>query len=363
MKEISMRQMLEAGVHFGHQTRYWNPKMAPYIFGSRNKIHIINLEKSLPMAKEAYDFVKAIIADGGKILFVGTKRAARETIKAEAERCGMPYVNHRWLGGMLTNFKTIKQSVKRLKNLDQMSEEGGFDGLTKKEILGLTRESEKLEKSLGGIKEMNSIPDALFVVDVNHEEISIKEAKKLGIPVVAIVDSNCSPDLVDYIIPGNDDAMKAIKLYSSFVSEAVIEGKESIPAVEIGDDEFIELDEHGKPTKKTKAQKELAKKVTTKKKKITSINKKLADEDIKLSKDNKIKDMDNNDSNNEPIISNQELNEDESKKDASKKEELQVTKKKVAKKKVAKKKVTKKKVAKNKVAKKKVTKKKVTKKK
>ena len=358
-----MRQMLEAGVHFGHQTRYWNPKMAPYIFGSRNKIHIINLEKSLPMAKEAYNFVKAIIADGGKILFVGTKRAARESVKTEAERSGMPYVNHRWLGGMLTNFKTIKQSVKRLKNLDQMSEEGGFEGLTKKEILGLTRETEKLEKSLGGIKDMNSVPDALFVIDVNHEEISIKEAKKLGIPVVAIVDSNCSPDLVDYIIPGNDDAMKAIKLYSSFISEAVIEGKESIPAVEMGDDEFIELDEHGKPTKNMKAQKELAKKVTTKKKKITSINKKLSGEDIKLPEDNKIIDMDTNNSSNEPIAVNEELNEDESKIDSSETEDSQLAKKKVTKKKVAKKKVTKKKVAKKKVTKKKVAKKKVTKKK
>ena len=226
MKDITMRQMLEAGVHFGHQTRYWNPKMSPYIFGSRNKLHIINLEKSLPMAKEAFSFIKNVVSDGGKILFVGTKRAARETIKSEAISCGMPYVNHRWLGGMLTNYKTIKQSIKRLKNLEQMAEEGGFEGLTKKEILGLTRETEKLEKSLGGIKDMGSIPDAIFVIDVNYEEIAILEAKKLGIPVVAIVDSNCSPDLIDYVIPGNDDAMKAISLYCSCAADAVMQGKE-----------------------------------------------------------------------------------------------------------------------------------------
>ncbi|MDE0743694.1 MAG: 30S ribosomal protein S2, partial [Woeseiaceae bacterium] len=247
MKDITMREMLEAGVHFGHQTRYWDPKMAPYIFGSRNKIHIINLEKSLPMVRDAYAFIKAIIADGGKVLFVGTKRAARETVKSEAERCEMPYVNHRWLGGMLTNYKTIRQSVKRLKNLDKMTEEGGFEGLTKKEILGLTREAEKLEKSLGGIKDMGSIPDALFVVDVGHEEIAIREAKKLGIPVVGVVDSNCSPDLVDYVIPGNDDAIRAVSLYTSFMAEAVLDGKTSLPEVALSDDEFIELDEDGKP--------------------------------------------------------------------------------------------------------------------
>ncbi len=248
-----MRQMLEAGVHFGHQTRYWNPKMSPYIFGSRNKLHIINLEKSLPMAKEAFKFIKDVVADGGKILFVGTKRAARETIKSEAINCDMPYVNHRWLGGMLTNFKTIKQSIKRLKNLEKMAEEGGFEGLTKKEILGLTRETEKLEKSLGGIKDMGSIPDAIFVIDVNYEEIAILEAKKLGIPVVAIVDSNCSPDLIDFVIPGNDDAMKAISLYCSCAADAVMQGKESIPIAEMSDDEFIELGEDGKPTKKLDA--------------------------------------------------------------------------------------------------------------
>ena len=265
MKDITMREMLEAGVHFGHQTRYWDPKMAPYIFGSRNKIHIINLEKSLPMVRDAYAFIKAIIADGGKVLFVGTKRAARETVKSEAERCEMPYVNHRWLGGMLTNYKTIRQSVKRLKNLDKMTEEGGFEGLTKKEILGLTREAEKLEKSLGGIKDMGSIPDALFVVDVGHEEIAIREAKKLGIPVVGVVDSNCSPDLVDYVIPGNDDAIRAVSLYTSFMAEAVLDGKTSLPEVALSDDEFIELDEDGKPTTRNVKKNKISDKISSKK--------------------------------------------------------------------------------------------------
>ena len=213
-----MRQMLEAGVHFGHQTRYWNPKMAPYIFGERNKIHIINLELSLPLAREACAFIKATVADGGKVLFVGTKRAAREAVRSHAARSGMPFVSYRWLGGMLTNYKTIRQSVKRLLTLEKMAAEGGFEGLTKKEVLGLTREQEKLERSLGGIKEMKSLPDVLFVVDVDHEDIAVREARKLGIPVVAIVDTNCSPEGVDYVIPGNDDAMRAIELYSGMVA-------------------------------------------------------------------------------------------------------------------------------------------------
>ncbi len=224
MADVTMRQMLEAGVHFGHQTRYWNPKMAPFIFGERNKIHIINLEKSLPLAREASAFVKATVADGGTVLFVGTKRAAREAIQTHAKRCEMPFVSQRWLGGMLTNYKTIRQSVKRLTTLEQMAEEGGFEGLTKKEVLGLTREQEKLERSLGGIKKMRSLPDVLFVVDVDHEDIAIREARKLGIPVVAIVDTNCSPDGVDYIIPGNDDAIRAIGLYCDLMVEAVLGG-------------------------------------------------------------------------------------------------------------------------------------------
>ncbi len=264
MADVTMRQMLEAGVHFGHQTRYWNPQMAPFIFGERNKIHIINLEKSLPLAREASAFVKATVADGGTVLFVGTKRAAREAVQTHARRCEMPFVCQRWLGGMLTNYKTIRQSVKRLMTLEQMAEEGGFEGLTKKEILGLSREQEKLERSLGGIKTMRSLPDVMFVVDVDHEDIAIREAKKLGIPVVAIVDTNCSPEGVDYVIPGNDDAMRAIELYSGLIADAVLDGKASIPEVALGEDEFVELDEDGKP-KKARAKKKPAKKKTAKK--------------------------------------------------------------------------------------------------
>ena len=265
MADVTMRQMLEAGVHFGHQTRYWNPKMAPFIFGERNKIHIINLEKSLPLAREASAFVKATVADGGTILFVGTKRAAREAVRTHAARCEMPFVCQRWLGGMLTNYKTIRQSVKRLKTLEAMAEDGSFDGLTKKEVLGLSREQEKLERSLGGIKDMHSLPDVMFVVGVDHEDIAIREARKLGIPVVAIVDTNCSPDGVDYIIPGNDDAMRAIELYSGVIADAVLEGKSSLPEVALGEDDFVELDEHGKP-KKARAKKKGAKKPAAKKK-------------------------------------------------------------------------------------------------
>ena len=264
MADVSMRQMLEAGVHFGHQTRYWNPKMAPYIFGERNKIHIINLEKSLPMARDAYAFIKTMVADGGSVLFVGTKRAARDSIRTQAERCEMPHVSHRWLGGMLTNYKTVRQSVKRLKDLEHMSEDGGFDRVTKKEALGLSREQEKLERSLGGIKNMTGLPDVLFVVDVDYENIAVREARKLGIPVVAVVDTNCSPDEVDYVIPGNDDAMKAIALYATLVADAVMDGKASLPEVALGEDEFVELDEEGKP--KRASRKKRAHKATVKKK-------------------------------------------------------------------------------------------------
>jgi small subunit ribosomal protein S2 len=260
MADVTMRQMLEAGVHFGHQTRYWNPKMAPYIFGERNKIHIINLEKSLPMAREAYAFVKATVADGGKVLFVGTKRAARESVRNHAIRCEMPFVSQRWLGGMLTNYKTIRQSVKRLVTLEEMAAEGGFEGLTKKEILGLNREREKLERSLGGIKEMKSLPDVMFVIDVEHEDIAIREARKLGIPVVAVVDTNCSPDGVDYIVPGNDDAMRAIELYTALIADAVLDGKASLPEVALGEDEFVELDEEGNVKKAGDRRKKGAKK-------------------------------------------------------------------------------------------------------
>ena len=264
MADVTMRQMLEAGVHFGHQTRYWNPKMAPFIFGERNKIHIINLEKSLPMAREACAFVKATVADGGKVLFVGTKRSARDSIRSQASRCEMPYVSQRWLGGMLTNYKTIRQSVKRLTTLEEMTEEGGFEGLTKKEVLGLTREQDKLEKSLGGIKTMKSLPDVLFVVDVDHEDIAVREARKLGIPVVAVVDTNCSPEGIDYVIPGNDDAMRAIELYASLVADAALDGKASLPEVALGEDEFVELDAEGNVKKTAGRKKKPAKKAARK---------------------------------------------------------------------------------------------------
>ena len=250
MASVSMRQMLEAGVHFGHQTRFWNPKMAPFIFGERNKIHIINLERTLPLYNEAAAFIKGVIADGGKVLFVGTKRSARDAIQVEASRCGMPYVNQRWLGGMLTNFKTIRQSIKRLKELEELRDSGALERRNKKEAQKLRRELDKLLRSLGGIKDMNALPDALFVVDVGHEEIAVHEAQKLGVPVVAVVDSNCSPDGIDYVIPGNDDAMKAIQLYAVGISEAVIDGKSSVPVVPAGEDEFVELDEEGQPRRK-----------------------------------------------------------------------------------------------------------------
>jgi small subunit ribosomal protein S2 len=243
--------MLEAGVHFGHQTRFWNPKMAPYIFGERNRIHIINLEKTQPMYVEAANFIKSVIADGGKVLFVGTKRSAREAVQAEAIRCNMPFVNQRWLGGMLTNFKTIRQSIKRLTEITEMMVSGQIEKRGKKEGTMLRREQEKLQRSLGGIKDMDSLPDAIFIVDVGHESIAIHEAKKLGIPVIAVVDTNCSPDGVEYIIPGNDDAMRAIQLYAIGIADAVLEGKESVPAVAVGEDEFVELDENGNPRRKS----------------------------------------------------------------------------------------------------------------
>ncbi len=226
MSNVSMRQMLEAGVHFGHQTRYWNPKMAPYIFGHRNKIHIVNLEKTLPLFNDAMNFIGKLASNGGKIMFVGTKRSARDSVREEAERCNMPYVNHRWLGGMLTNYKTIKQSIKRLKDLESMEADGSMNTrFNKKEALGLMREKEKLGRSLGGIKNMNGVPDALFVIDVGHEKIAIAEARKLGIPIIGIVDTNNDPDGIDYVIPGNDDAIRAVQLYVMGASAAVLEGK------------------------------------------------------------------------------------------------------------------------------------------
>ena len=223
MADVTMRQMLEAGVHFGHQTRYWNPKMAPYIFGERNKIHIINLEKSLPMARDAYAFIKAVVADGGKTLFVGTKRAARDAIRAQAERCEMPFVSYRWLGGMLTNWRTISNSIGRLRTLDEQLASDS-SGLTKKELLNLTRERERLERTLGGIREMGGLPDVIFIVDTNKEEIAKHEALKLGIPVMAVVDSNSDPAGIAYPIPGNDDATRAILMYCDLIAQAVIDG-------------------------------------------------------------------------------------------------------------------------------------------
>ncbi len=242
MSNITMRQMLEAGVHFGHQTRYWNPKMGEYIFGARNKIHIINLEKTLPLYKDAMNFIGSTVAKGGKVLFVGTKRAARDVVKEQAEACGMPYVNQRWLGGMLTNFQTVKQSIKRLKDLEAQSQDGTFARLTKKEALMRSRELEKLEKSLGGIKDMGGLPDAIFVIDAGHEKIAILEAKKLGIPVISVVDTNTEPKGVDYVIPGNDDAMRAIKLYVEGAAEAVSNAR-SASALTGSADDFVEVDE------------------------------------------------------------------------------------------------------------------------
>ena len=237
MSQVNMRDMLKAGVHFGHQTRYWNPKMGKYIFGSRNKIHIINLEKTLPMFNEALAFVEKLASGKNKIMFVGTKRSAAKILAEEAARCGSPYVDHRWLGGMLTNYKTIRASVKRLRDLEVQSQDGTFAKLTKKEALMRTRDLEKLDRSLGGIKDMGGLPDALFVIDVDHERIAITEANKLGIPVIGIVDTNSSPEGVDFIIPGNDDAIRAIQLYMGAMADAVIRGRGNVAG---GTDEFVE---------------------------------------------------------------------------------------------------------------------------
>lgn len=242
MATTSMRQMLEAGVHFGHQTRYWNPKMAPYIFGARSKIHIINLEKTLPLYNEALNFVGKLAARGGKLLFVGTKRAGREATAEAAIHCGMPYVNYRWLGGMLTNFKTVRQSIKRLKDLEMMAQDGSFERLAKKEVILLKREMDKLERSLGGIKNMNGLPDALFVIDVGHERIAVQEAAKLSIPVIGVVDTNNAPDGIAYVIPGNDDAIRAIQLYVNGVADAVLDGRLAASRFG-GEEDFVEIGE------------------------------------------------------------------------------------------------------------------------
>ncbi len=244
---VTMRQMLEAGVHFGHQTRYWNPKMAPYIFGHRNKIHIINLEKTLALYQDALKFVRKLAANKGNILFVGTKRQAREILHEEAVRCGMPFVDHRWLGGMLTNFKTVKQSIKRLKEMEGMVEDGSLERLSKKEALGIQRELAKLQRSLGGIKDLAGLPDALFIIDVGYHKGAVTEAVKLGIPVVAVIDTNHSPDKIAYVIPGNDDSSRAIRLYARGMADAVLEGRsQSVEEVVAASrDEFVEVNDEG----------------------------------------------------------------------------------------------------------------------
>ena len=239
MSSVSMREMLQAGVHFGHQTRFWNPKMSKFIFGSRNKVHVINLEQTVPAFNAALEILRVEAAKGNQILFVGTKRAAQKIVKEQAERCGMPYVSHRWLGGMLTNYKTIRASIRRFRELETQEQDGTFARLTKKEVLMRTRMKDKLENSIGGIKDMNGLPDILFVIDVDHERIAINEANKLGIPVVGIVDTNSNPDGVDYVIPGNDDSIRAVKLYAAFVADTILEGKVQSATVS-NKDEFVE---------------------------------------------------------------------------------------------------------------------------
>ncbi len=239
MSDVSMRDLLKAGAHFGHQTRYWNPKMAPFIFGARNKIHIINLEHTVPALNDALAMVRKLASSKNKILFVGTKRAASKIIKDQATRANMPYVNHRWLGGMLTNYKTIRQSIKRLRDLEAQQADGTFEQITKKEALMRTREMEKLERSIGGIKEMGGLPDALFVIDVDHERIAVNEANKLGIPVIGVVDTNSNPDGIDIVIPGNDDAIRSIQIYVQAVADNVLESSDVAPE---GTSEFVEVE-------------------------------------------------------------------------------------------------------------------------
>jgi small subunit ribosomal protein S2 len=243
MAQVSMRDLLKAGVHFGHQTRYWNPKMGKYIFGARNKIHIINLEQTVPALNDALKMIEGMASRNNKVLFVGTKRAAGKIIKEQAERASMPFVAHRWLGGMLTNYKTIRQSIKRLRELETQQQDGTFEQLTKKEALMRTREKDKLERSIGGIKEMGGLPDVMFVIDVDHERIAIQEANKLGIPVIGIVDTNSNPDGIDYVIPGNDDAIRAISIYVSAAADAILEGKNGGASA----DEFVEVAEDAAP--------------------------------------------------------------------------------------------------------------------
>ena len=247
MAEITVREMLDAGVHFGHRARHWNPKMAPFIYGERNQLHIIDLEQTVPLYKKTCEFVRSVAAQRGTVLFVGTKRAAQHAIRNEATRCGMPYVSHRWLGGTLTNLKTIKKSIARLEELEALDEDTLRERFTKKEALGVKRELAKLNRSLGGIRAMDSLPDAVFIIDLEHERIALNEARKLNIPVAAVVDTNCSPQDVDYMIPGNDDAIRAAELYAKGIADAILKGREEMPEISLGDDEFVELDESGKP--------------------------------------------------------------------------------------------------------------------
>ena len=323
MSKVSMREMLEACVHFGHQTRYWDPGMAPYLFGQRNKIHIINLEKTLPLYNDAVNFIGKLASKKATILFVGTKNAAQSIIEEEANRCDMPYVNRRWLGGLLTNFKTVRGSIKRLKEIEAMQTDGSFEHINKKEQLMYARELEKLEANLSGIKDMKGIPDALFIIDVGYENIAVKEAIKLGIPVIGIVDSNNSPKNIDYVIPGNDDAIRSISLYVKGVADAIIEGRSSVAYMDDTNDkdELVEIDDSGEPVTTKKGE---TIKVTKKKTK-----KKIIKTDVPIEVDSK-----------DTVETGQNESITTKKK---------VTKKKVTKKKVTKKKVTKKNAIKNEV--------------
>ncbi|RFF27091.1 30S ribosomal protein S2 [Wenzhouxiangella sp. 15181] len=372
MPDVTMRQMLEAGVHFGHQTRYWNPKMEPFIFGARGKIHIINLEETLPLLKDALNYLSGLAARRGTILFVGTKRAASTAVEEEARRCGMPFVSHRWLGGMLTNFRTVRGSINRLKDLEQQETDGTFDKLVKKEVLDLTRERDRLERSLGGIKDMNGLPDAMFVIDVGHEDIAVAEARKLGIPVVAVVDTNHNPDNIDYVIPGNDDAIRAIRLYTQLAADAILEGRASVPQPGEGnEDEFVELDAEGNPVQAAKSErkKTAAKKAATKKtaKKKTAVKPEPAaateeapaaeTPDEAPAAETKAEEPAKEAANGKEAAKAEAPAQEA----AGEKEAAKPAAKKATKKKAAKKKTTKKKAAKKKAAKKKATKKTATK--
>ncbi len=369
MSTVSMREMLEAGVHFGHQTRFWNPKMGPYLYGQRNRIHIINLEKTLPLINDAVNFAGKTASKKGKILFVGTKRAAQKIVHEEAARCGMPYINRRWLGGLLTNFKTVKQSINRLKVLEAMELDGSFEKISKKEGLLLQREKEKLHNNLAGIKDMPGIPDVMFVIDVGYEDIAVSEAVKLGIPVIGVVDSNNDPKGVDYVIPGNDDAIRSIQLYCKSIADAVLEGKESISHLgDSGDaDDFVELDEEGAPVMKDDSKKP---KATVKKKPVKKVSAPVektesdkveetpADQTESSTEDEKASAGDtNSDAEVKAETKADDPTDDSSEEEAEKK----VTKKKAAKKKTAKKTTTKKATTKKATTKKTAAKKKTTK--